>query len=50
MPFSPLGELAYPIVRAQLQRIFHYRQHAVQTQLRTTALEQQPIVQCTRVL
>ncbi|MGE0826471.1 MAG: SRPBCC family protein [Candidatus Binatia bacterium] len=43
LPFSPFGELTYPLVRAQLQRIFHYRQHAVQTQLRTTAIEEQPI-------
>lgn len=29
LPFSPLGDLAYPIVRLQLARIFAYRQTAV---------------------
>ena len=26
LPLWPLGEVAYPLVRAQLHRIFHYRQ------------------------
>lgn len=29
LPFSPLGDLAYPIVRLQLRRIFRHRQDAV---------------------
>jgi ligand-binding SRPBCC domain-containing protein len=29
LPLSPLGDLAYPIVRLQLRRIFRYRQEAV---------------------
>lgn len=29
LPASPLGELAYPLVRAQLERIFSYRQERV---------------------
>ena len=28
LPYTPLGELAYPLVRLQLHRIFRYRQHA----------------------
>ena len=28
LPLSPLGEIAYPLVRLQLQRIFRYRQAA----------------------
>lgn len=38
LPLWPIGELAYPLVRAQLQRIFHYRQQAVQRHLRTNSL------------
>jgi len=30
LPYAPLGELVYPLVRLQLQRIFRYRQHAIQ--------------------
>lgn len=30
LPFSPLGDIALPIVRRQLDRIFRYRQLAVQ--------------------
>lgn len=30
LPFSPLGDLALPIVRRQLRRIFSYRTEAVQ--------------------
>jgi len=29
LPYAPLGELAYPLVRLQLHRIFRYRQHAI---------------------
>jgi ligand-binding SRPBCC domain-containing protein len=29
LPVSPLGELAYPLVRRQLERIFDYRRRAV---------------------
>jgi ligand-binding SRPBCC domain-containing protein len=29
LPYAPLGELIYPIVRLQLHRIFRYRQHAI---------------------
>jgi ligand-binding SRPBCC domain-containing protein len=30
LPYAPLGELVYPLVRLQLHRIFRYRQHAIQ--------------------
>ena len=30
LPYTPLGELVYPLVRLQLHRIFRYRQHAIQ--------------------
>lgn len=33
LPLSPLGEVAYPVVRAQLARIFDYRQQAVRRTL-----------------
>jgi ligand-binding SRPBCC domain-containing protein len=29
LPLSPLGDVAYPLVRLQLRRIFRYRQEAV---------------------
>jgi ligand-binding SRPBCC domain-containing protein len=29
LPYAPLGELVYPLVRLQLYRIFRYRQHAI---------------------
>jgi ligand-binding SRPBCC domain-containing protein len=29
LPFWPVGEVAYPLVRLQLQRIFRYRQDAI---------------------
>ena len=29
LPLSPLGDIAYPLVRLQLRRIFRYRQEAV---------------------
>ena len=29
LPLSPLGDVAYPVVRRQLKRIFSYRQEAV---------------------
>ncbi len=29
LPLSPLGEVAFPVVRRQLARIFSYRQEAV---------------------
>jgi ligand-binding SRPBCC domain-containing protein len=31
LPYSPLSELVYPLVRLQLHRIFRYRQHAIRT-------------------
>jgi ligand-binding SRPBCC domain-containing protein len=30
LPFWPLGEIAFPLVQAQLRRIFRYRQEAIQ--------------------
>jgi len=30
LPYAPLGELVYPLVRLQLHRIFRYRQQAIQ--------------------
>ena len=30
LPYTPLGELVYPLVRLQLYRIFRYRQRAIQ--------------------
>jgi len=33
LPLSPLGEIAYPVVRWQLMRIFQFRQKAVQALL-----------------
>ena len=33
LPLSPLGEVAFPLVRRQLARIFSYRRQAVQTAL-----------------
>jgi len=33
LPLLPLGEIAYPVVRRQLERIFSYRQRAVQEAL-----------------
>ena len=30
LPYAPLGECIYPLVRLQLHRIFWYRQHAIQ--------------------
>jgi ligand-binding SRPBCC domain-containing protein len=29
LPFTPVGELAWPVVRLQLERIFRYRQRAI---------------------
>ena len=29
LPYAPLGELFYPLVRLQLHRIFRYRHHAI---------------------
>jgi ligand-binding SRPBCC domain-containing protein len=29
LPYWPVGDLAFPLVRLQLQRIFRYRQHAI---------------------
>lgn len=29
LPFSPIGELAYPLVQAQVRRIFAYRRRAI---------------------
>ena len=29
LPYAPLGELVYPLVRLQLHRIFRYRQRAI---------------------
>jgi ligand-binding SRPBCC domain-containing protein len=33
LPYWPLGELVWPFVRLQLQRIFRYRQHAIRAYL-----------------
>jgi ligand-binding SRPBCC domain-containing protein len=33
LPLQPFGELAYPLVRKQLRRIFHYRRQAVRNAL-----------------
>jgi len=33
LPFQPLGEIAYPLVRVQLRRIFAFRQKAVKQAL-----------------
>ena len=33
LPLSPLGEVAFPLVRRQLERIFSYRQQAVREAL-----------------
>jgi ligand-binding SRPBCC domain-containing protein len=33
LPYAPLGELVYPLVRLQLQRIFRYRQHIIRASL-----------------
>ncbi len=30
LPFSPLGEIAFPLVRLQLHRIFQFRQKAIE--------------------
>ena len=30
LPYAPLGELVYPLVRLQLHQIFRYRQRAIQ--------------------
>lgn len=35
LPFFPLGELAYPLVRRQLQRIFAYRRQTIAQLLKT---------------
>jgi ligand-binding SRPBCC domain-containing protein len=33
LPLWPFGEIAYPIVRAQLHRIFRYRQKSIRKDL-----------------
>ena len=33
LPYAPLGELVYPLVRLQLARIFRYRQQAIRAYL-----------------
>jgi ligand-binding SRPBCC domain-containing protein len=33
LPYAPLGELMYPLVRLQLARIFRYRQQAIRAYL-----------------
>jgi len=35
LPLPPLGELAYPLVRRQVERIFRYREARIQTLLAT---------------
>ncbi len=39
LPLHPFGELAYPLVRRQLQRIFDYRQEMVKSILFDAALK-----------
>jgi ligand-binding SRPBCC domain-containing protein len=36
LPLSPLGDLAFPLVRRQLERVFTYRQEAVRAALLTS--------------
>jgi ligand-binding SRPBCC domain-containing protein len=35
LPYWPVGELVYPLVRLQLSRIFRYRQQAIRRYLLT---------------
>jgi ligand-binding SRPBCC domain-containing protein len=37
LPYWPLGELVYPLVRLQLARIFRYRQQAIRASLLTAS-------------
>ncbi|MEZ5316387.1 MAG: SRPBCC family protein [Vicinamibacterales bacterium] len=39
LPLTPLGDLAWPIVRLQLRRIFAYRERATRQQLLTAGQE-----------
>jgi ligand-binding SRPBCC domain-containing protein len=35
LPFAPLSELAHPLVRAQIARIFRFRERAIRAWLST---------------
>ena len=43
LPVQPFGELAYPVVRRQLARIFAYREQAIRRLLVKPAVTQAPV-------
>lgn len=49
LPLSPMGELVHPVIRTQLQRIFDYRQQAVQRDLQATSITPTTIEHRSRV-